>query len=377
MTPQRPSVLVVTVVHHPQDARIRHRQIPALLAAGWDVTYVAPFTGYDLPVPAPVRTASGELRSVDIPRAVGRRRGRALLRARATLRRLGARHDVVLLHDPELLLAVPRSLRRRTVWDVHEDTAAAVVAKPWLPGPVRAASAALVRRIERWAERHLTLLLAEYGYRERFAQDHVVVPNTVPVPETVPVPGRDRVVYLGSITLERGAEEVVETGRLLRERTRGQVTTHVLGTAHGPAAEVVRAAHERGDIRWHGFVPNDQAREMLTGALAGLSLLRDLPNYRHSMPTKVLEYMAHGVPVVSTPLPLAREVVTTAGSGVLVPFADAAAAASAVLALRDEPARATELARAGHRAARERYDWAAVSADFVGALAQVAHSARR
>ena len=70
MRSQRPSALVVTVVHHPEDARIRHRQIPALLAAGWDVTYVAPFTGYGLPVPAPVRSATGELRCADVPRAV-------------------------------------------------------------------------------------------------------------------------------------------------------------------------------------------------------------------------------------------------------------------------------------------------------------------
>src|SRR5690625_2977678 len=372
MRARRPSALVVTVVHHPQDARIRHRQIPALLAAGWDVTFVAPFGGYDLPVPTPLRSGSGELRCLDVPRAVGRRRGRALAAARGTVRTLGARHDVVLVHDPELLLALPRSLYGRSVWDVHEDTAAAVVAKPWLPGPARAASAAAVRRVERWAERHLPLLLAEYGYRHRLPREHVLGPNPVPLPPAVPPPGDERVVYLGTLTLERGAEEVVETGRLLRERTGGAVVTHVLGPAHGPAGPVVRAAHERGDVHWHGFVPNDRARELLTGALAGLSLLRDLPNYRHSMPTKVLEYMAHGVPVVTTPLPLAEEVVTAAGSGVVVPFTDPDAAAQQILALREDAARAAALGAAGHLAARERYDWATVSGDFVAELTRVA-----
>ncbi len=368
----RRSVLVVTVVHHPQDARIRHRQVPALLEAGWDVTYAAPFTGYGLTVPAPLRTGAGRLRCTDVPRARGRRRGRALLAARQVLGRLGPRHDVVLLHDPELLLAVPRRLRGHTVWDVHEDTAAAVLAKPWLPAPAQRTAAAVVRRAEGWAERPLTLLLAEYGYRDRFAREHVVVPNTVPVPATVAPPAPDRVVYLGSITLERGAEEIAATARLLRERTDGALTTHVLGPAHGPAEPVVRAAHERGDLHWHGFVPNDRAREMLTGALAGLSLLRDLPNYRHSMPPKVLEYRAHGVPVVTTPLPLARDVVTSAGSGVVVPFEDAGAAADAVLDLRRDPERAAALGAAGHRAARERYDWTTVSGDFGAALDAVA-----
>ena len=57
---------------------------------------------------------------------------------------------------------------------------------------------------------------------------------------------------------------------------------------------------------------------MLPGALAGLSLLQDLPNYRHSRPTKIVEYMAHGVPVVTTPLPVAVELVESAGAGVVV-----------------------------------------------------------
>ena len=35
-------VLVMTVVHHPEDARILHRQIRALVDAGHEVTYAAP-----------------------------------------------------------------------------------------------------------------------------------------------------------------------------------------------------------------------------------------------------------------------------------------------------------------------------------------------
>jgi hypothetical protein len=41
----------MTVVHNPEDARIRQRQINALIAAGWNVTYVAPFRAFGLEVP--------------------------------------------------------------------------------------------------------------------------------------------------------------------------------------------------------------------------------------------------------------------------------------------------------------------------------------
>ncbi|MEE6283141.1 glycosyltransferase [Georgenia sp. MJ170] len=371
MTPgPRRSILVVTVVHHPQDARIRHREIDALLRAGWRVTYAAPFSGHGLAVPEP----ADRLRCVDLPRSAGRRRLRALGHARRTIRELGPRNDVVLIHDPELLLATGR--QRNVVWDVHEDTAAAVGAKEWLPRAVQRAAAAVIRSVERWAERRMPLLLAEYAYQERFRRPQPVVPNVVTVPRTTQAPGTDRVVYLGSITLERGAEDVVAMARTLTAQAAGEVRTHVVGPAHGAAEALIAAAHEEGVLHWHGFVPNEEALAMLDGALAGLSLLRDLPNYRHSMPTKILEYMAHGVPVVTTPLPVAKDVVERSGCGVVVPFQAPDAAAAAVLALRADPARAAALGRAGHGAARRDYDWSSAGEQFVATMAALADAAR-
>src|SRR3546814_20449910 len=84
------------------------------------------------------------------------------------------------------------------------------------------------------------------------------------------------------------------------------------------------------------------------GALAGLSLLHDEPNYRHSQPTQVIEYMAHGVPVLTTPLPKAVEVVAAADAGIVVPFADSLAAAAAVRSLAANPATRERFPINGH-----------------------------
>ena len=63
------SALVMTVVHNPEDSRIRQRQIEALIAAGWQVTYAAPFRAFGLEVP-PVRATArnlGTLQSLNLP----------------------------------------------------------------------------------------------------------------------------------------------------------------------------------------------------------------------------------------------------------------------------------------------------------------------
>ena len=52
-----------------------------------------------------------------------------------------------------------------------------------------------------------------------------------------------------------------------------------------------------------GPLPHFEAMAVVAGASVGFSLLHDLPNYRASMPTKVIEYLAMGVPVVASDLP--------------------------------------------------------------------------
>ena len=128
------------------------------------------------------------------------------------------------------------------------------------------------------------------------------------------------------------------------------------------------AAHTRGDIEWHGFLPNDEAMRIIEGATAGLSLLHDEPNYRHSQPTKVLEYMAHGVPVITTALPRAVDIVEKYSSGLVVPFNDPPAVVAAVVHLRSSQELRETMAANGHLAALTDYNWDRDGAEFAATL---------
>ncbi|MFB4313359.1 glycosyltransferase family 4 protein [Actinomadura sp. 21ATH] len=353
-------VCVCTIVHHPEDARILHRQIRSLLDAGHEVTYIAPFRACNV-------TPWREISPVDVPRATGRKRLRALRAAHRALEEHSAYADLVLLHDPELLISLPRSVRDRTVvWDVHEDTAAALVAKGWVPGPVRPLLRPLVRRLETRGERRHRLLLAEEGYRERFREPHPVVPNTTFVADLPPAPPDDRrIVYVGHLSEARGALDMIEMARLLAPEG---VMVELIGAADPQIRPRLREAQRAGLLRWYGFVPNDRALRIAEGAMAGLALLHDEPNYRHSMPTKIVEYMARGVPVITTPNPPAVAIVEPAGSGIVVPFGDPAAAADAVRKLRADAELRTGLGKRGYEAARAHYHWPVHAEPFVAQL---------
>lgn len=355
-------VLVVTVAHTPEDARVRHREIGALLGRGHTVTFVAPFTSFGV---APMEGLS----CVDVPRSVGRHRVGPVVAATRQLWKRLPEHDVVIVHDPELVPSLVgvgvlgRGRRPVLVWDVHEDVPAQVEMVPWLWEPAKRPFAAMLHAVERLAERRLRLLLAEHLYQGRFSRTHPVVPNSTVVPSAAQVavaaaanPGH-RVVYVGAITAARGLEEMVAVAAALPD----DITLELIGNATPAIDARLRALPASSGIDYRGFVPNRLALARIPGALAGLLLLADKANYRHSQPTKLIEYLAHGVPAISTPHPLPTALLDDTGAGVVIPFGPPAvvveAVVEAVLALRDDPARRAAMGERGRATAEADFSW--------------------
>jgi glycosyltransferase involved in cell wall biosynthesis len=359
-----PRILVVTVVHRPDDARILFRQIRAMREQGFEVTYAAPWSATGVLPP-------DGLEVHDLPRATGRDRLPALRAATRLLRTEAGSFDLVLVHDPELLLAVRLAGVARlppVVWDVHEDTSAALIGRAWLPGPLRRPLAALVRRLERWAERDVHLLLAEEGYRARFRRSHPVIRNLPWTPVETPRSPTSgpyalpRVIHLGRLSRGRGLIEMLELGR----RLEGVASVELVGSVDEDLRADLERAVAEGTVRWHGFVPNDAVGGLLRGANVGLSLLHDEPNYVVSMPTKVLEYLAHGLPVVATPLPEVAALLGR-GGGLLVDHRDVDAAEAAVRRILADPALHARLAEEAH-ALGAAHTWEAEALRFTSTL---------
>ncbi len=353
-------VLICTVVHHTTDARIFRREIGALLDAGVGVTAIAPWpSGTE---------SSDEYRKVAIPRAVGRSRVAALRAARARIRTLAPEHEVLVVHDPELLVVLPwRDLARagtRVVWDVHEDLAAALSMKSYLPAFVRSVLVPFVHAVERRVERRAVLLLAESAYQQRFRKPHAVVLNLPVVGDAQPTGPRVRqAIYVGSITRARGLDTMLAMAPLLAA---ADIRLRLIGEAPDPSdADRIRAcAH----VEWDGALPNADAMREIESSMVGLALLADQPNYRHSMPTKILEYMAGGTPVVSTPLPLSQLVIGT--DGVVLRDFDRSPqeVADAVIRLCDDADTRERFARVGFARVHDHYNWHHAQHDFIRAL---------
>lgn len=370
------NVVVVTVAHRGDDARIVHRQIRSLVEAGHSVTLVAPDPGEESR-----RLDAPGLERIVVQRAVGRRRMSSWWQARRVLSRFARVADVILIHDPELVPVVGLGRWRNTVlvWDVHEDFVASVTDRRWLPKPIRPAVRMTLRAVQRFAERRFHIVIAEHSYGERFVGAPVVPNSTwvVPTPETVA--SDKRVVYVGRVSAGRGAAALVSLGDELTSRRGPRLV--VVGPADRDVEAIMRDAHQRGVLEWRGPLANPEAMRLVDGAVAGLSLLLDEPNYRHSQPTKIMEYLAHGTPTITTPLPLAAELVGTSGGGVVTrhwsgpDLVTEVADAVMAFATSDELRNRTGLT--GWSYVKDNVSWNADGAAFVRLLEEWVQSTRR
>jgi glycosyltransferase involved in cell wall biosynthesis len=281
--------------------------------------------------------------------------------------------DVVIVHDPELLpvLGVGRWHGATLVWDVHEDFVASVGDRRWIPTPLQPIVRRFVAVLEGFARRRYRILLAEDSYRSRFPNAPVVPNSTWVLGDPAPLDtGDPRVVYVGRLSRGRGISTLVSVGEELTRR--GGPRLVLVGSADADCEPIVHDAVERGVVVWRGPLSNPEAMAVVRGAVAGLSLLGNHPNYVHSRPTKVVEYLANGVPAISTPLPLAAEMVESSRAGIVTHhwFGPelVSEVSDAVMAYASSPALRGEHGANGWRYVRDHLSWNSDGARFVGLL---------
>ncbi len=142
------------------------------------------------------------------------------------------------------------------------------------------------------------------------------------------------VVHTGALRDGRGLDTLVRAVARLRTDLRAPVALVLLGS--GPLADGLLAlARESGaDVRIVPAVaPAEVPAWTASADVAAVTLDGASVNVRVSLPNKLFEALAGGVPIVASDLPALRSVVGTHGCGLLVPPGDPAALAGALARL--------------------------------------------
>ena len=94
-------------------------------------------------------------------------------------------------------------------------------------------------------------------------------------------------------------------------------------------------------------------------------------NNRYSLPNKLFQYMAAGIPVLATDFAQIREVVVGSGAGLVADTTSPELIAAALSELLADPAAARAMGDRGHEAVESRYNWATSEAALLDAYERV------
>lgn len=203
--------------------------------------------------------------------------------------------------------------------------------------PTEGIVAALERRPE---SRGKAVLMRPAVDLERF--------DPAPAPTTPGAPLR--ALYAGTVGMAHGLETLVDAGALLDGRA--EVTIAGDG-AEAPALRARLAKDgDRAATRMLGAVPAARIPALYAQTDVAVVILRDRPIFAGALPTKMLEAMAAGRPVVlAAPRGEATALIEREKAGIVVAPENPAALAAALAELAADPGRRAQLGAAGRGAA--------------------------
>lgn len=351
-------VHLLTTVHPPFDTRIFHKQAKTLVRAGYDVTLIAQHERDEV--------VDG-VKIIALPRPRNRLARMFNLTWKAFRLARRERADVYHFHDPELLpwaRLLGLVTRAKVIYDVHEDVPQDVLTKGWIPAFCRGGTAAVVDILERrLASGCDAIVTATEAISRRFAKERTAVIHNYPDLEAFPKPasktrpnGESLLVYVGAITRERGAREMIEAMALLSRRLK--VRLELYGRFLPPELETcLLQSTARARIVPAGWQPWRVAWARAQDADAALLLFHPGPNHTEALPTKLFEYMAAGLPVVASRFPLWERIITECQCGLTVDPLSPREIAEAVGHLVAHPEEAQRMGRNGREAVQQRYNW--------------------
>lgn len=352
-------VLLISTVHPPNDPRIVYKIAPAL-ATRYDVYVALPGAGF---------AGQGQSATfIQLPR-FRHLLPRLLFSYPVTLWKcLRLRPHIVHIFVSELIpmAFLFRLLGAEIVYEVQENLYKKFELKHYNN---EALFQYFFRIFDHLARRHFHCIFTDDAYLDEYrslAHPSAVVHNFASLafldqlPRAIEFPVNAPVfVYCGVISFERSFDTLVAALAMLIE-SYPDLQVHLFGPVLFSKREAEALANYETvlpHLRFYGYTDQRIVLSYAQNATAGLALLKPVGDYPDSYTTKLFEYMALKLPVITSDFPLYQKIVETHKCGFCISPYDAKALADALDWLVQHPTERYIMGQNGRKAVEESYDW--------------------
>lgn len=358
-------VCIVTTVHQPFDTRIFHKEAKTLVEAGYNVTLIAQHKKEEI--------VDG-IKIIPLPKPKNRLQRIILLGWKAYKLALEQGADVYHFHDPEFL-PWAKKLKNKTdakvIYDVHEDYPADILSKSWIPLIFRFILSKTFDKYEKKIANSFDFIIAAWPkIAENLKKNKITkigIINNYPILKYFYLEKNQnksnanmkehliRLIYVGGLTRIRGIKEIVQS---LEYVNYDNIKLVLIGNFQEKTLEKeLIFLPEWQKVECRGWLTQREAYKEMQSATVGLLCLLPVPNHMHSVPNKLFEYMAAGIPVIASALDFLKEIINKNNCGICVDPRkpqEIAKAAEYLIEHRDE---AGEMGKNGKKAVQEKYNW--------------------
>ena len=355
MTDGNAKIAYVSVVHPLHDHRFLYKQCKGLADNGFDVEYYVK-TEKDCVV--------NNVKIIALKEHSNRLK-RFLSDFSILPRLIKGRYNAVHLVDPELLpIGILLKLLTKSVivFDAHEDYVSFMSHKHYLPSFLTAAFSAGVKFIL-----HLSsLVLDGFVFADEVTEKEFKrLPNTRKIlfrnfpllslfpndPENWTERKYD-VAFVGTMSRTSGTFVMLEAINTVKDKYPalkclfiGQPGDEIKHKVE----EYIKQINLDKHIEFTCRVPHSDVPNLLQQCRIGLIGLLDMPKFHKNIAAKMFEYLACGMPIVSSDLPPERKYIVSGEHGYLVPPGDSAAMAEAISKILSNPELGRKISKACRR----------------------------
>ena len=270
--------------------------------------------------------------------------------------------DIYHFHDPELLRVgwKLKKMGKKVIYDAHEDVPRQILSKLWLPFFLRRPVSYFFEKYEDYVVKRLSAVVCATPFiHERFSKinSSSITVNNFPILEEFPSlvdwsERRNEVCYVGGLTRVRGIAEIVDSLSKINTRL------NLAGKFMDPELEREVKSNEAWEkVNYLGYVGREEISKVLAQSKIGLVTLHPIINYLDSLPVKMFEYMAAGLPVVASDFPYWRKVLADYDCAVFVDPLDSSAMSMAINDLLNDDTRSSCMGQNGRKAVEEVFNW--------------------